>query len=804
MAPTPSPDVVDLPAADIAARDPDFVDTFEEHPEIYYAPQSCYKNPNPEPFPNGIKLSEVVRTMPAEVFEKSYVKAFRCVCITVVSVSFAVFMIHVLPWYLLPLAWAFAGTAVTGLFVVGHDCAHKSFTKSRVVNDVVGHIMMAPLIYPYESWRIKHDHHHKNTNKLDVDNAWQPFTGEWFSSLDPGSKYFMRMIKGPMWWFASVGHWIAQHFFLSKFEPEQRQRVAFSIGTVYAFMILVWPPLIYYTGITGFVKFWLMPWLGYHFWMSTFTMVHHTIPMIPFLPEKTWDDTKARLTYTVHCEYPYWIEFLCHQINVHVPHHVSTAIPCYNLRPAWRSLQQNWGKYIYECTFDWNLIKDITTKCHIYDKKTNYVSFETHEQREKEKRAQKSYSTSLTEGPFVKRLHPIHVPLLTITPLLALYGVLTCNFNMNTLIWAVIYYFFTGLGITAGYHRYWAHRSYDASLPMRLVLMLAGTGAVEGPIRWWSRDHRAHHRYTDTEKDPYSAKKGFFYSHIGWMLLLKDPKNMGKADISDLNEDPLVRFQHKNYLWMVAIMGLVFPAAVAYFGWGDWKGGLLIAGFARIVFVHHATFCVNSLAHFLGTQPFADSHTPKDSVITAVVTLGEGYHNFHHEFPQDYRNAIKFYQYDPTKWLIKFCSFFGLTYNLRQFPENEIVKGRVQMEQKRLDRLKATVKWAPDTNTLPEMTWEEFRAQSRTKENLENGIPKNKLKDLVVLDNLIHDATEFSPNHPGGVKILESMIGKDITEAFNGGVYGHSNAAHNLLSTMRIARLAVPVAVEKVAEKKEQ
>jgi stearoyl-CoA desaturase (delta-9 desaturase) len=89
----------------------------------------------------------------------------------------------------------------------------------------------------------------------------------------------------------------------------------------------------------------------------------------------------------------------------------------------------------------------------------------------------------------------------------------------QTAIWAVIYYFWTGLGITAGYHRLWAHKSYNASIPLKIFLAAVGGGAVEGSIRWWSRDHRAHHRYTDTTKDPYSVRKGLLYSHFGWMLM---------------------------------------------------------------------------------------------------------------------------------------------------------------------------------------------------------------------------------------------------------------------------------------------
>ncbi|GLA21854.1 stearoyl-CoA 9-desaturase, partial [Aspergillus niger] len=112
--------------------------------------------------------------------------------------------------------------------------------------------------------------------------------------------------------------------------------------------------------------------------------------------------------------------------------------------------------------------------------------------------------------------------------------------QVKTAVWMILYYFFTGLGITAGYHRLWAHCSYSARLPLRIWLAAMGGGSVQGSIRWWARDHRAHHRYTDTDKDPYSVRKGLLYSHIGWMVMKQNPKRIGRVDISDLNEDPVV------------------------------------------------------------------------------------------------------------------------------------------------------------------------------------------------------------------------------------------------------------------------
>lgn len=137
------------------------------------------------------------------------------------------------------------------------------------------------------------------------------------------------------------------------------------------------------TGIWGFVKFWLIPWMVYHFWMSTFTIVHHTAADIPFKPTDEWNATEAQLLGSVHCDYPFWVEFLCHDINVHVPHHISSAIPFYNLRMAHQNLKKNWENYIYERKFNWALMKEISEQCHLYDPEHAYLSFKDYASRNK-------------------------------------------------------------------------------------------------------------------------------------------------------------------------------------------------------------------------------------------------------------------------------------------------------------------------------------------------------------------------------------------------------------------------------------
>lgn len=284
--------------------------------------------------------------------------------------------IAIAPWFLLPLAWGLTGTALTGFFVIAHDCGHRSFAKRRWVNDWVGQALMLPLIYPFHSWRILHNYHHTHTNKLDVDNAWQPFQPEYYKTLGRLGRWGYQGLRGRLWWVASIVHWLILHFDLSQFQAKDRGKVKQSVAAVVLFATIALPLLIATAGIWGFVKFWLLPWLVYHFWMSTFTLVHHTDADVAFVSIDQWNAAQAQLSGTVHCNYPRWVEFLCHNISVHIPHHISTAIPSYHLWTAYRSLQENWGVYLQpERRFSWALMQRITDQCHLYQVDRGYQSF---------------------------------------------------------------------------------------------------------------------------------------------------------------------------------------------------------------------------------------------------------------------------------------------------------------------------------------------------------------------------------------------------------------------------------------------
>lgn len=246
----------------------------------------------------------------------------------------------------------------------------------------------------------------------------------------------------------------------------------------------------------------------------------------------------------------------------------------------------------------------------------------------------------------------------------------------------------TGIGITAGYHRLMSHKSYTASWPIRLLYLIFGAGAFQSSARWWCSEHRYHHNYVDTERDPYGINKGFWYAHLGWLTARRDVE-IGYANIRDLERDPLVMWQDRHYFWLATVICFGFPTAVAAL-WGDPWGGFFLAGFARLVFVHHLTWCINSVAHTFGRQTYSDQHSGRDFWLTAFFTYGEGYHNFHHEFPSDYRNGIKAFHWDPTKWLIKGLAWLKLVSGLKTADRQRILQAKEEMDQKRaIDQWKA-------------------------------------------------------------------------------------------------------------------
>ncbi len=262
----------------------------------------------------------------------------------------------------------------------------------------------------------------------------------------------------------------------------------------------------------------------------------------------------------------------------------------------------------------------------------------------------------------------------------------------------VFYVLATGMSITLGYHRLFSHLSFKAKWPVRLFTLVFGACAFENSVINWASDHRRHHKHTDHDDDPYDISKGFFWAHIGWILfkVLPEPP---LDNVADLRKDRLVMWQAKWDKVIALTVGLMLPAALGYLHGGPTGalGGFLIAGVLRVFVVQQCTFFINSLCHTIGRQPYSTKCSARDSFLMSLFTFGEGYHNYHHEFQHDYRNGVKPWNFDPTKWAIWCLSKVGLASNLRRVPHAKILLAEVNEARRRAEAELARVAASEDT-----------------------------------------------------------------------------------------------------------
>jgi len=256
----------------------------------------------------------------------------------------------------------------------------------------------------------------------------------------------------------------------------------------------------------------------------------------------------------------------------------------------------------------------------------------------------------------------------------------------------MFYIIATMMSITLGYHRLFSHISFKAKLPVRLFTLIFGACAFENSCIDWASDHRRHHKHVDHEGDPYDISKGFMWAHIGWLMFKLNPEPP-LDNVNDLRKDKLVMWQQKYVHWIGFFVGLVIPTILGYYWnlsqgkdpWVGALGGFLIPGVARIVVAQHCTFFINSLCHTIGRQPYSSKHSARDSAVMAFLTFGEGYHNYHHEFQHDYRNGVKPWQWDPTKWTIWLLSKVGLAESLRRVPDSKILLAEMAEARRHAD-----------------------------------------------------------------------------------------------------------------------
>lgn len=287
-----------------------------------------------------------------------------------------------------------------------------------------------------------------------------------------------------------------------------------------------------------------------------------------------------------------------------------------------------------------------------------------------------------------RKINWLNVGFFTLTPLVGVIGtIMLCHFDMvkwQTWVFFGIYTFITELAVTAGYHRLFSHRTYKASPVVRFVMAILGSACFQGSVLEWGTDHRNHHLHVDTEKDPHNINQGFWHAHLGWIFHL-DSSRRDYSNVKDLSASAFLRFHHKYYEMIAVFMAFILPMLIASL-WGNALAGLIVVGVLGMVVNHHSTFFINSLCHSAGKRPYSEKQTARDNWLTALVTMGEGFHNFHHQFPLDYRNGVRYFHYDPTKWLIYGLSKIGLTSDLKRINHHKILSFRLCVEENRLRR----------------------------------------------------------------------------------------------------------------------
>ncbi|XP_066580885.1 acyl-CoA Delta-9 desaturase-like [Prorops nasuta] len=262
----------------------------------------------------------------------------------------------------------------------------------------------------------------------------------------------------------------------------------------------------------------------------------------------------------------------------------------------------------------------------------------------------------------------------------ALYGayLLITSAKLATTLFSILTYQLSGFGITAGAHRLWAHRSYKAKWPLRLLLVIFNTMAFQDAVMDWARDHRVHHKYSETNADPHNATRGFFFAHVGWLLCKKHPdvKAKGKGiDMSDLRSDPILAFQKKYYMILMPLVCFVIPTLIPVFFWNETFKNAYFAAILRYAFTLNMTWLVNSAAHMFGNKPYDKFINPSENKGIAIMALGEGWHNYHHVFPWDYKTAeLGHYTYNFTTAFIDFFARIGWAYDLKSVSKDMVQK----------------------------------------------------------------------------------------------------------------------------------
>ena len=351
-------------------------------------------------------------------------------------------------------------------------------------------------------------------------------------------------------------------------------------------------------------------------------------------------------------------------------------------------------------------------------------------------------------------VYPTTIPFVLVH--LACFGAIWTGVTLQALWVAVALYFIRMWAITAGYHRYFSHRSYKTNRVMQfLIAFLGQTSAQRGAI-WWAAVHRHHHLHSDTPEDVHSPRHfGFWYSHFGWIF---NPKNWepDPGTVRDLTQyRELVILNKTNY-------SPAFLLGFAMWLWGGWP--MLVVGFFwSTVAVYHGTFAINSLAHEWGSQRYLTGDDSRNNFFLALITLGEGWHNNHHHYQSSTRQGFRWWEIDISYYILKVMSWFGLVWDLRS-PPDEVVRGVNPIGRKVLDKVATELAGSFSVEVIATQvreSWTESHTledlsdrAKRTRNQLETRIAEMSLPHLPTIPELRDKAEEMFQESPSVDEIV--------------------------------------------------
>ncbi len=318
-----------------------------------------------------LKLSEIMRTIPKEYTQKNMKKAWLNlglslsiwtvgILITLLSLEFFIYGAF--------LGVIISGVGLTSIFILLHEAAHGAFADKKT-NNIVGHFLSLITFYPYNGWMISHNKHHSYVDNLEKDPNWPVYTPEKFKEGSVFLRTWVRMTRSLLFPLESVRYMLKNSLIFGGEGVKEREVKAiwFSNILVLVFSILILPVIYYFFSIIGLITLWLIPLIIMHSLIALTTLLHHTSPEIKVFNSKNWSKEESNLLGTVHVNYPRWLEIIIHDFNIHIPHHVSTAIPSYHLKPAYNSLKEKYGDIMPEHNLTFSHIIQVLDNCKLYD-----------------------------------------------------------------------------------------------------------------------------------------------------------------------------------------------------------------------------------------------------------------------------------------------------------------------------------------------------------------------------------------------------------------------------------------------------